>query len=417
MKFTSPIRTKCLVIVLALICAIGQFLVPTANAAISGWTLTNSQPDFSSDAPTWTVTLATNDSAGALLSGDVATFIIEDTAGQALGSLDQEISSTTTTLTFVVPLDSATASSDATETDFNGIFLVSHPVDDDEIIEIPLSKSVQAADWKLSSSNLVTATKPYIWTLKFDAATVDSALANGDTAELFISDVAGNQLVDENLAVNKNDTTTISFKISIDPATLTASWSADTLDGMLILQSASGNQQLVEFSAPISGLPDRPTTVDQYVKSTSDYSTKAFIFQPASCSDVPVYAQIDDPYHDVINAVFALNDSLGNTISQAADESVSGTTFSTSLYICPDDLKGLSSPFTLVTGLTFITRDRDYSELTSPFTWKMFVKPVVKAPVATITKAKVVKITCVRAKPYSKITTTKAKCPTGYKKK
>jgi hypothetical protein len=417
MKFTSPIRTKSLVIVLALICAIGQFVVPTANAAISGWTLTNSQPDFSSDAPTWTVTLATNDSAGALLSGDVATFIIEDTAGQALGSLDQEISSSTTTLTFVVPLDSMTASSDATQTDFNGIFLVSHPVDDDEIIEIPLSKSVQAADWKLSSSNLVTTSKPYIWTLKFNAVTVDSALANGDTAELFISDLAGNQLVDENLTVTKNNTTTISFKISIDPATLNASWSADALDGMLILQSASGNQQLVEFPAPISGLPDRPTTVDQYVKSTSDYSTKAVVFQPASCSDVPVSAQLDDPYHDVINVLFALNDSSGNTVAQAVDESVSGSTFSTSLYICPDDLKGLSSPFKLVTGLTFITRDRDYSELTSPFLWKMYVKPVVKAPVVTTTKPKVVKITCVRLKPYSKITTTKAKCPTGYKKK
>jgi len=417
MKLTSLFRTKCLVIVLALICVIGQFLVPTANAAISGWTLTNSQPDFSSDAPTWTVTLATNDSTGALMSGDVATFIIEDTAGQALGSLDQEISSTTTTLTFVVPLDSATASSDATETDFNGIFLVSHPVDDDEIIEIPLSKSVQAADWKLSSSNLVTTSKPYIWTLKFNAVTVDSALANGDTAELFISDLAGNQLVDENLTVTKNNTTTISFKISIDPATLNASWSADALDGMLILQSASGNQQLVEFPAPISGLPDRPTTVDQYVKSTSDYSTKAVVFQPASCSDVLVSAQLDDPYHDVINVLFALNDSSGNTVAQAVDESVSGSTFSTSLYICPDDLKGLSSPFKLVTGLIFITRDRDYSEITSPFLWKMYVKPVVKAPVVTTPKAKVVKITCVRLKPYSKITTTKAKCPTGYKKK
>ena len=413
----SKSRLNSLVIVLFLLCGFFQFLPTAAQAAISTWSVTDSQANFSGDTPTWSVTISTNDSGSALTSGDIATFIIEDVSGQGLGSLDQEITANTTRVTFNISLDPATASSDVMETDFLGTFMITHPVEDDEILEMPLTKAAQAADWRLSSSVLTTSSNPYVWTLKFNAASADSALGNGDSVELFISDADSNQLADETLTITKSNTTAFSIKISIDPATLTPSWSANSLDGMLIIQSASGNQQIVEFPAPITGLPNRPVTADDYVKSNTDYSNTAFVFQPVICTDVPVSAKVNDPYHDVANVLFTLIDGSGNTITQGADESVSNSTFSTSFSICPDDLKGLTSPFNLVLGLAFESTDREYSEVSTPFTWKLYVKPVVKATPTVAAKPKVVKITCVRAKPYSKITTTKAKCPTGYKKK
>ena len=411
-----------MVIVFALATACGLQILPAANAALSGWSVSDSQPDFSSDTPTWTVTVSTNNSSSSLTSGDLATFIIADSTGQALGSLDQEIATDTTSLTFVVPLDPTITSGDASETDFTGTFMVSHPIDDDEIFDFPLKKTAQAANWKLSSSVITTTSKPDIWTLKFAATSADSALAKGDNVEVYISDAADNPLANDSLTVTKNNTTALSFKIQIDPTTLTSSWSANTLDGILILQSISGNEQVVEFTAPINGLPDRPTTADDYIKSSSDYSSKTFIFQPTGCVDVPVSAKLNDPYNEVTNVLFTLADASGSVVTQGADDSVSSSTFSTSLYICPNDLKGLSSPLNLSIGLSFGSSDRDYSELSTPFNWKLYVKPVVTvAPVApgggATTVAKASKITCVRAKPYSKITTTKSKCPTGYKKK
>ena len=414
-RWTSPRNIKNHFVITSIFAfAIAQLITPVAHAALSGWTVTSSTSNFTSNPPTWDITVSTSDSASALTVGDTATFLIEDQLGESLGSAEVEIMSDTTQVSFNVELDPALASSDLSDTDFVGTFMVSHPVDDDEIFDMPLTRQAQSLGWDITSNNLSTATKPYVWTLKFSGANSDSFLNSGDTAELFISDVDSNALADETITVTKNNVSTLNFKISIDPATMTSGWSADTLDGMLVIETTSGDQQVLELPIPISGLPNRPAGAGGYIKKSSDYSDTPYIFQPTSCVDVKLSTVVNDPYHDLSNILYALNDGSGNSITQGVAEAT-GSTYAAALYVCPDDIKNLVSPFTLVLGLTFEAPDREYIEVSNPFTWEYFVKAAPKA-VATA-KPKPVKITCVRAKPYSKITTTKAKCPAGYKKK
>lgn len=413
-NFTTEEFKKLFFITSILVCLLLQGITPIAHATLSGWSVTSSNSSFSSNPPTWNVTVSTTDYASPLIAGDVATFLIEDQSGQTLGSSAVEISTDTTQVTFNIELDPEATATDLADTDFVGTFIVTHLQEDDELIELPLTREGQTLEWSLTSNNLSTATKPYLWKLEFSGANSDTYLNAKDTAELFISDADSNELADEILTVTKDNTNNLKFQISIDPSTMTGGWSADSLDGLLIIETSSGNQEVIELTIPISGLPNRPPNADSYIKKAPDYSVTPYVFQPNTCVDIGLSTLVNDPYHELSNILYILSDSSGNTITQGVADP-SGNNFATDLYVCPADINNLTSPFTLSLGLVFDASDREYTEISNAFTWQYFVKAAPKA-VATA-KPKPVKITCVRAKPYSKITTTKAKCPTGYKKK
>ena len=106
------------------------------------------------------------------------------------------------------------------------------------------------------------------------------------------------------------------------------------------------------FSVPTTSFPKRPTAFTDYIKFATDLTKQELPF-PKDCAPYEFKYSISDPFTELSQVDFKLNDSTGKTLESDYATSRDPEIQKSEFNVCAYDLKDSVGPYTLVTILNF----------------------------------------------------------------
>ena len=106
------------------------------------------------------------------------------------------------------------------------------------------------------------------------------------------------------------------------------------------------------FSVPTTSFPKRPTAFTDYIKFSTDLTKQELPF-PKDCAPYEFKYSIIDPFTELSQVDFKLNDSTGKTLESDYATSRDPEIQKSEFNVCAYDLKDSVGPYTLVTILNF----------------------------------------------------------------
>jgi hypothetical protein len=159
------------------------------------------------------------------------------------------------------------------------------------------------------------------------------------------------------------------------------------------------------FSIPTTTFPKRPSTIGEYVKLNSDFSTP--IEFPKSCTDIPFSYTMNDPYQDIDEVNFDIVDSAGESLGSAYSYGYRSETLQGKISLCSYSLEKAVAPFKFQVKVQFESY-MNLAPMTAQFPFALSGKFAnVENAVSGMS------LVCQKGSTYK---VAKANCPSGYKK-
>ena len=270
-----------------------------------------------------------------------------------------------------------------------------------------LRGTLNTSGWILDYPDFVLALQEEKWSWILKASTGNSIGAD-DYASFILTDAAGKELMNDS-GFSSGANGTIEFSDYISGSDFTGIDLSQPLKGTIKVNRGYGSKlkdTIVVVSIPVTDFPKRPNVINEFFSLTAPFLPVTY---PQSCTSIEFQFTVNDPYSEISNITFVINDSTGKEVANAYAFGLEIGVQKEDILLCPSSLGGTIAPYSLITKVSFNSKTGKLalSESTS--------FPLVSKKDEALEKAKTLGDYCAKGK-VSKIVKSGLPCPAGYKK-
>jgi len=212
--------------------------------------------------------------------------------------------------------------------------------------------NVVSNGWTLTVPDLNFTTSSW----KFKLAPVSpNVLGTLDTLELTLTDSKGAKIGSSYNYISTDKQASVEFTVYADSSKFVDMDTLNPFVAEIVIDRGYNSKEkdaTLNFKIPTTTFPKRPKTFDEYLKFSEDLSKKELPF-PKDCAPYEFKYSINDPFVELSQVVFNLNDATGKTLENDYATSRGSEIQKSDFSICNYELKDSAGPYTLETILSF----------------------------------------------------------------